>query len=260
MRTLVLGFAVALTAASPTNIPEPEGLPAFVIYEGLESYRVQTSGDLAGHTPTVSWSRLLSEALSNFRSAPAMAREFQWRTEVLVAIGVLMAGEYTPFDTANLGTLDFRQNVLPTIYRSRTLQETAYQWAWPHFLESYRELPTNVQLDYLVVIAHAKSYLASFDLERERAYWRSLEEGKCKEPDAGKMWLAEYRARPGYAVSPCVPLFTRLGPDNKPNPYRKLEAFIFRRAVDGWSIEDQLYWVDKVYDDLMGEYKTARKR
>ena len=96
-------------------------------------------------------------------------------------------------------------------------------------------------------------YLSNFNEAKESKYLKSLRENTCRTANWQKshyripQWLANANAR----ERPCESLFTQYNPDGRDNPYRKVEAFLYRRIVDDeWKVEDAYSVLHRILEDL----------
>lgn len=196
-----------------------------------------------GFPSETSWANVLKLALVQFVRAPRMHEDIfshaafasgqgDDRRRILTAYGILQADF---MDAGGPQTwYDFRRTTLERIYRSEALMERVYTWALPHVTRVRSALPFDDRASYLDIAWHARQYLATFDEAAEVAYLRRLEQGQCERPltdPSATRWFRDM-ARPGYPPSPCTYVFTRRGPDGRDRPYRKVEAWIFRRLHD----------------------------
>lgn len=194
-----------------------------------------------------SWKAVLKEALSRFYQEP---RSYQGELLVAVAYGLLQSGNNRYFDTAEHAHHDFRTRVLHRIYGSHRLIQRVYLWAMPFVDETWQQLRDSDRIVYRNILRHGQKYLATFDYEVEVKYLHRLEAGKCTEPSADDGWDKQYNSAKFHG-SQCTYWFVRVGPDNKENPYRKFEAFLFRRVhQDGMNVEELKYWLNRVIRHL----------
>lgn len=258
----------------------PTGLPSFKIYYGLwreadclpetspcrglpEPDKLE-SGSLAtcGYPSTSSWAKVLRSALDAFVAVPRTYDDTeQQRIQTSVAYGILQTvdgglGEYSG-DTHH----DFRSRVLPFVLRSRRLTGIAYDWAMPHLRGAWQELPPDAQRIYLGILEHGQRYLSTFSMKREQAYLAQLQRGVCDPPewlrdndsdgvdDDGDGQIDEDAGR-WDPKRDCERQFVARGPDGEQNPYRKLEAFVFRRVQQGVAVADMKLWLDRVIGEL----------
>ena len=141
------------------------------------------------------------------------------------------------------------------VFRSSVLRRAAYAWAMPSIREAFRKMPAGQQGEYFRILEHAEGYLQAFDYAREAEYFDELSRGRCQN--------AEWRKVHGMEELPwwhesrnCLLLFTAFDPRGKESPYRKVEAFCFRRFnADGVGPQTQLYWVRRALADLRAAVK-----
>lgn len=114
------------------------------------------------------------------------------------------------------------------------LLDVLYSWTMPMFKKAFGLLPAKKQEIYKDIVAHARGYLETFDYEKELAYLNKLKELEEKEG--------------GYVVYK----FIYYNPDGVRGVYRKLEAWIFRRAREGWTAEEMREWLCQIEKDFFG--------
>lgn len=257
----------------------PPGLPEFRIYwglnreheclpvaspcraQGVPAERTSASLRACGYPSYSSWATLLTGLLDTFVVEPQI---YPNEPDVNEAYGLLQAGnsavrEYTTW------TDDLRTRVFPQIISSRRLGGLLYDWAMPHVKDAWRQLSPTDQRVYLGILEHGQRYLATYNHRRELAYLQRLKRGDC---DVPRWWLRWYSDNDGdgvdddgngqadedvghvYSKMECIDEFMRSGPDGADTPYRKLEAFFFRRAQQGVKVADMRYWLDRVVAEL----------
>ncbi|MEY4602376.1 MAG: hypothetical protein RL292_317 [Candidatus Parcubacteria bacterium] len=189
------------------------------------------------------------ESFEETDRARVLARNY--RLSVMTAYGILQGGS-SPLDTKKL-----QQTVSEYIFKKDVAREVAYKWAQPIIKTVFKELESADRRDYLLILDHTSQYLGSFNLKREQEYYNSVAAvmPKCRMPE----WQQRYYKLPRWMIPdgkydylrPCEVLFTQFGPDGKENPFRKIEAFIFRRVTaDDWSPVTMKKLVDRLIADL----------
>lgn len=197
------------------------------------------------------WETILEEALDNMLSTGTTYRHGAETLpiSILVAYGVLQAGNNPAFDRWEGCSRSLRRKVLPIIYKSPKLQEELYDWAMPVTQQRFSWLSREEQLAYMAILDHARKYLRTFDYHKEVEYYEGLAGEWCEDED----W---YDQNGEDHSEDCTRYFTSHGPDDdrnskSSNPYRKIEAWIFRRANRGeMSPATMLKWVEKAIADL----------
>ncbi len=181
----------------------------------------------------VSWEDVLEKSLKEMKETAEWTLKRPERTEILVADGLLQS--YGSVEPEKL-----REPAL-AIFKS-PLATVAYKWAMPSVKAAFKALAPEDHAEYLKILDYASAYLSRFSKDyylREVGYLESLKKGECYGLSA------EHREFFGGGLPSCVPLFTRFGPDGKRNPYRKVEAFLFRRFhFDGIGADIMKAWLD----------------
>ena len=186
--------------------------------------------DLPATGIKLSWEGVLERSLKEMVETPQQSRGSPYRTKYMVATGLLHS--YGSVEPEKL-----RQSAL-AIFKS-PLATAAYKWAMPSVKAAFKVLAPEDQADYLHILDYASAYLAKFKEHYpvEVRYWESLEKGGCYNLNAEQL---QYLNPPE-----CIQLFTWFGPDGKSSPYRKVEAFIFRRVYsDGLGADLMKAWLD----------------
>jgi hypothetical protein len=232
-------------------------LPDSFLEDGRFRRYVRSDFGRCGFPAETGWSNVLKEALIQFARAP-------WAHENLFGHGAFASGSgdghirvmavygILQTDLINEGGTetwyDFRTNVIPRIYASERLLDQAFVWAMPHLNRVWQVLPTADQTNYRLILRHAREYAANFDEAAEVAYLHRLEQGTCEHPlrDASSMTWFQLHVRAGYPASACTYQFAHSGPDGHETPYRKVEAWVFRRIHDGMPRERLLRYLDRV--------------
>lgn len=159
-----------------------------------------------------------------------------------------------------------RRAVLPAIYANPQLLERIYAWAGPVFIADFKSFPPEQQQFYLRALRHAKTYLASYDNQRELQYMADLRRGMRCDPAQFKQyaepmgydWHMRHKCErvpeddwSNTCLHKCEDQFPRIQPDGTPHPLRQLEAFIYRRHNnDGVPIALMQHWVDVFIRDF----------
>lgn len=189
--------------------PAPQGMPEFPPTE-FEMIPLAIPG----------WKEFLYEALRHYSEASQRAdenEELGQRTKEHVSWAMLLSDwgwtfkEYPRICAA-----------VKFIYRTPRLHEPVMSWALPHILQA-GQLSGVSQQEQIAIMKHGEEYLRTFNYGKEKAYFEKLQ------ADAST-------AREGPNPEN---LFVIRGPDDKAdNPYRKLEAWYFRRVhFDGVRVE-----------------------
>jgi hypothetical protein len=248
--------------AAWTITPAPKELPKFTIYdykwvcpskmpdwygEKFWSQATATSYIARCGKPNsdLTWVNVLDGAVHAMTRTPE-----SWGNDpaVMTAYGVLQT-QMGVLDTAPQFTYSFRRETLKTIYTTPALREAAYKWAMPSIRDAFRTLPSAGKAEYLRIGIHAREYLDTFNPEREQVYLDGLNQGKCRN--------SEWRA--GFGLSDmaynkmgtrCPAFFTSYDTSGKESPYRKVEAFCFRRYIDGVDVDTLKILIDRVLTDL----------
>jgi len=110
------------------------------------------------------------------------------------------------------------------------LLDVLYRWTMPMFKEAFDLLPSKKQEIYKEIVSHAREYLKTFDYEKELAYLNKLKEEKRMYLFVGTNPEGVDRGTYGY----------------------KLEAWIFRRAREGWTAEEMEEWLCQIEKDFFG--------
>lgn len=206
----------------------------------------------------VSWEDVLKHALQHFtqtsRTFQRQATDADHHSRIMVAYGLLQGASDFFYGSSPFSDR-FRTGVLRTIYRSPVLQEKLYVWAMPSVKLAFRDLASNDQNEYRRALEHAKAYLDHWTpaaQDREVKYLADLAAGRCGNqtwrrkhglPDL-PLWLTAQRL-------PCTYLFTTYDPLGRNSPYRKVEAFIFRRIrQDGIQVATLKKWATQALRDL----------
>lgn len=183
------------------------------------------------------WEDILEISLKEMKSAAENWQKDPDRTEIMVSYGLLQS----------FGQLELRELKEPfvAVFKS-DLGPTFYQWALPAVKAMFSAMPQGDRDDYLRIIAYASGLLGRYSdhYQYELKYWEWLEKDGCY------VWgMAQRESSADFP--PCTVMFARVGPDGKTNPYRKVDAFIFRRVhFDGIGADWMKYWVDRAWYDL----------
>lgn len=213
-----------------------------------------------GYPYSSSWAWVLREALGRFANAQHNYANFGREdptaaTRIAIGYGLLSVESYHDGE-GPATTRSFLRRVLPQFWRSPRLLEQAFTWAMPHVVRVWRDTPISLRPEdhevYLQILRHARTYLANFNYQTELAYLRRLERGECESPRMSAGWVRWERdlLRPGYRASRCTYRFTQYSPDGQENPYRKLEAWIFRRAHDGVPVPLMRRYLERILAEL----------
>lgn len=141
------------------------------------------------------------------------------------------------------------------IFRNDTMRRTFYNWVMPAAKRAFKSMPPKIQVEYLNILDHASGYLSRLDktaYEAEVIYLAELKKGNCK----NEAWLRKRGIKlpewmpNGWDQKTCDGIFTWFRPDGQETPYRKIEAFAFRRVREGVDARTQKFWVDKTIADL----------
>jgi tetratricopeptide (TPR) repeat protein len=129
----------------------------------------------------------------------------------------------------------FRNNVLYSIYSSSILRETSYKWLLPGWKEMVSKMDETRKKLLSKIVNHMIEYSEKFDYSKELAFYKySLENGKY-------LFISEYPVIKGIEVED----------ESLLNPYRKGEAWIFRRIHSKqMTISDIKYWMGRIKSDL----------
>lgn len=176
------------------------------------------------------------------------------------ANGLLQATMNHFFNSSISYTEAFTQATMAEIYASPESQETLYEWAFPQVKEEFGNLDHMSQAIYLDALMHAYDYALTYDHEEQKRYLERLRscekdpEAECKDADA-----LEDTDRDIPLVSSYEDFFVAVDPFDPINPpetlqydpYRKLEAWIFRRVENGDLTAEQIAnWIERVVFDL----------
>ncbi len=184
---------------------------------------------------------------SEYRDIPEVRQRARNHTrEVMVAYGLLQLGNNP------LPGLEF-ETIVRYFYENEAQRELVYKLALPSIKKAFRSMLDEDRADYLRILRHTSAYMTKFNWKRETDYLLSLKRDgrECYSDEWGK----KYYQLPSFMTTqdsyPCEILFTEYGPDGTENPYRKAEAFVFRRvAFDGWNLTEMKRILDRLIADL----------
>lgn len=159
------------------------------------------------------------------------------------------------------------------ILENEQMTEALFVWALPAAKIAFGMLDKDDRATYIEILRHGEKYLKNYDHKKELAYLAKLQSGDCGREEvawmqdswwsedcyAGGEWKADgfcsedtprmvrngvelcYNWAPHRFVfttetgrcEDCEQYFVRVTSDGRLDPYRKLEAFVFRRVRDG---------------------------
>lgn len=160
--------------------------------------------------------------------------------EVMVAYGIFQTGN-------NPVRQSYLKHAVTLLWQER-LRETAYRLTVPSIREALVTMPRKDRDDYLGILRHTSAYMATFNLARETEYLTYLKGSACQVDE--KYRKEAYQNRTLGIISKCDEFFTIFGPDGKRNPYRKTEAFVYRRVAEGWKLAEMKRVLDRLIADL----------
>ena len=153
---------------------------------------------------------------NEYKDIPEVRRRARNHTrEAMVAYGIFQTGN-NPLDQHEVAKIAKHLFVTPM------LREAAYKASLPSIKRALNAMPSADRQDYLGVLRHTSEYMATFNLNREDE------------------WLTTEGAE----------AFTLFGPGRKPTPYRKAEAFVYRRVKEGWKLAEMKQVLDRLIADL----------
>jgi len=118
-----------------------------------------------------------------------------------------------------------------------------YEWVMPPVKQTFQLLDKRDQIEYMDILNHTIRYTNKYNHERELNYLT---------------WL-QYRAKAKNDPS-IENLFIERNPSNIISPYRKIEAFVFRRVQEGMKIEHIRRLLAKLNRDLQPLVKEDKKK
>lgn len=184
-------------------------------------------------------------SLREYSDIPEVQRRARDKTRSIMAVYGIVNNEVVPSEL---------EKPLQAIFTNSTSREVAYKLATPSIKRALVSLPERDRNDYVGILRHASAYLGSFNLAAETMYLASLA-GDCKSNE----WQQKYYPLPEWWKNAnegsgeyfnCAYLFTNHGPNGKRNPYRKVEAFLYRRAMNGWDVTAMKFMLDRLIADL----------
>ena len=172
---------------------------------------------------SMEWGKVLDKALLEF----SLENHRWWYEKADDECRILVQVAYGLLQSDNFYWGAEFNETLKKFYNSPRHLRIMYRWALPSVRQVFRQLPRKERITYINILRHAKKYAQSYNHKQEEAYLRKLKED-----------YNEYQ-------------FAIRGPDDKKdNPYRKVEAFIFRRVRDGMSIREIRKWIKVGIRDL----------
>lgn len=215
--------------------------------------------------PIVSYKEMLTNAIYRWQWVPneywgyASYLGENFKTRSAISFGMVMSGETVE---------DFKDHVLPIIYRSSWMLQVLFDWAMPAVEAAFKEMPPDHQKVYLDILRHGEQYLKTYNHKREEAYLARLERGSCAREEKifrteEKEWysndcatLSGWDNDTPTEFCACADYFVRISPGGKSmNKYRKLEAFFFRRVRQGVEPSVLLHWVTRTRERLEAAQK-----
>ncbi|MEK7175861.1 MAG: hypothetical protein AAB695_00610 [Patescibacteria group bacterium] len=257
--------AATMTTAPALTAPALKSKPEYreKAKRAIASYEVSPELDQIpdfGRDESVGWQEVVGMSLAYFVSEPQtynekkglvnseygdipeVQRRARNRTrQVMVAYGIFQLGN-------NPVRMDWLKRAVTLLWASAS-RETAYRLTVPSIKKALALMPREDREDYLRILRHTSRYMATFDFAREEQYLTNLEAGGC----TAEAWQKKHFKLPYWFVGSrgnCKVLFTTYGPDGKENPYRKAEAFVYRRVEEGWDIHDMKQVLDRLIADL----------
>jgi hypothetical protein len=188
------------------------------------------------------WEWMLHFAVKNFTSTSAVGRgweEEDHKDVVQIVYGMLYTLSWS-VDIDN--SHEFLRETLGDIYSSRVLQRLLFAWAMPVIEDAYTEMPPDEARVYLGALYYAREYLTKrWNYKRERTHLEQLERGECDRP-------AKCQENPHGWRCDCIDRFVDVDPKGVARPFRKIEAWFFRRQhLDGVNPRKTfLPWINKV--------------
>ena len=239
--------------------------------EPTSTYRVSESLNSLSVAPPVklglTWQEIVGLGLHYFVSEPALYSESWYldghsfksfketdkarqlirheRLQLLVAYGLLQVGN-SPLDPSRL------KPSATAIFNKTTDRDLVYHLVLPSLKIALTQLPNTDKQQYISILRHTRVYMDSFNANRESEYLAGISnpDWDCRTQEWQKRHykLSANLLDRGFR---CEGLFTMFGPDGKDNPYRKAEAFVYRRVKnDGWSISTMKTMLDRLLADL----------
>ncbi len=115
-------------------------------------------------------------------------------------------------------------------FMTASVADHILDWVLPDFKKVYTSAPAEAKKAYRDAVAHALDYLQVVDFNEEDRYLKGTAFAKGDEVG---------------------PTFTTTGPDGKERPFRKIEAFLYRRFADKtFTAEEMLRLVKKIEDEM----------
>jgi len=189
-----------------------------------------------------SWLVLATETLGEF--VYAADHHDSWCGEECVAVhGLLLAKNDGSVLLADDGTgaeisRDLRERVMPLILGNRTLRLLVFEWAAPAMKKAFDTLPKGAQDMYLLALRHSLQYLDKTDIAAEQTYLDRLRAKDCEGLPHMSDTLSGMSAEAAEALKCSQWAFIHWNPAGETGPFRKMEAFLFRRATtNGVSIK-----------------------
>lgn len=163
----------------------------------------------------VSWTYLLDQQMVSMvetarRAADDLGGEHaEYEKRMMAVYGILAAGELSSLPYQRELVAPFLDDVMPVIYKSQRLRESMFRWVMPHVKVTFGHMSVEARKAYIEIIDDAVKYLQRMNVAQEDAYLERLQKAG---DDSG---------------------FTTVDPTGKGWTYRKVHAFIYRRAKQG---------------------------
>ncbi|OHA91354.1 MAG: hypothetical protein A2758_02755 [Candidatus Zambryskibacteria bacterium RIFCSPHIGHO2_01_FULL_49_18] len=182
---------------------------------------------------------------SEYGDIPEVRRRARNHTRrVMIAYGIFQTGN-------NPIRQEYLTRAVTFLWKNDS-REMAYRLTVPSIKRALAAMPRQDRNDYLRILRHTSTYMATFDLKREVQYLTSLRDENCTSAEWQKKYYSNLPkwVEPGKGYYGCEHLFTILGPDGKSNPYRKAETFVYRRVAQGWKLAEMKQVLDRLIADL----------
>lgn len=142
-----------------------------------------------------------------------------------------------------------------TIYKSKELSGIFYEWAIVIIKKKWSQLSVHDKSAYLDLLKHASEYLSKFSLEDEKKHFEAC----LKVPTVIK-YEPHYQLFRGVSGESCFTRYaksdffdndyTKPFPESCHSPFRRIETFFYRRALDGAEVNLMRSAIDRLISDL----------
>ncbi len=148
-----------------------------------------------------------------------------------------------PIDFWAILSVDFKEPITK-IFKAENTAKEGFEWALPWLQSRWQKLNPWNQIAILAALEHLEDYISKeFDFESENAF------AKATEANVGtKRYFIQYRPA-DFQVTKTTFNLTKAVP-NKYRPFRKAEAWAFRRVRDGVSPKILLQYIKRLQKTL----------